>query len=106
MFSLKFQQRLGTFSKTKKFSAGRLFWRRRIMPYSVPRWSADDIAKLKSMAQKYPTTTIAAQLGRSTAATIVKAHELKLSLRVRPKKRELVSEPGPSGLELGKAGTI
>jgi hypothetical protein len=70
------------------------------MPYTIPRWSEEDIAKLKSMAQKYPTAEIAAQLGRSTAATIVKAHELKLSLRVRPEKRGLVSEPDPSGISL------
>ena len=50
------------------------------MPHTTHRWSDEDVAKLKSMAQKYSTAAIAAQLGRSTAATIVKAHELKLSL--------------------------
>jgi hypothetical protein len=51
----------------------------------MPRnWTDDDIAKLKQMAQKFPTAKIAADLGRSIGATIVKAHELKLSLRVNP----------------------
>jgi hypothetical protein len=68
------------------------------MPYTIPRWSDDDIAKLKSLAQKYPTAAIAAQLGRSTAATVVKAHELKLSLRVRPEKRTTTMDPGPPGM--------
>jgi hypothetical protein len=77
----------------------RVPWRS-IMPYTIRHWSDDDIAKLKSMALKYPTAAIAAQLGRSTAATIVKAHELNLSLRVRPKKRATKLDPGPSGIEL------
>jgi hypothetical protein len=70
------------------------------MPYAIRRWSNEDIAKLKSMAQKYPTAAIATQLGRSTAATIVKAHELKLSLRVRSETRPTKIDPGPSGIEL------
>jgi hypothetical protein len=45
------------------------------------RWTADDIAKLKNMAQKLPSAEIALQLGRSTAATRVQAHKMKLSLR-------------------------
>ena len=60
------------------------------MPYSIRRWSEDDVAKLRRMAQKYSTAAIAAQLGRSAAATIVKEHELKLSLRVQPPNRRLV----------------
>jgi hypothetical protein len=60
------------------------------MPYTVHRWSNEDVVKLKSMPQKYPTAAIAAQLGRSTAATIVKAHELKLSLRVRRSLRGIM----------------
>jgi hypothetical protein len=57
------------------------------MPYTIRRWNTDDIAKLKSMAQRQPVAAIAAQLGRSTGATVVMAHKLKLSLRVRPEKR-------------------
>jgi hypothetical protein len=46
------------------------------------RWTADDIAKLKNLAQKQRPADIAAQLGRSDSATAVKAHELNLSLKV------------------------
>jgi hypothetical protein len=53
------------------------------------RWTADDIAKLKNLAQRHPRAEIAAQLGRSPAATSVKAHELKLSLRM-PSERDQV----------------
>jgi hypothetical protein len=45
------------------------------------RWTADDIAKLKNLAQKQPRQVIAAELGRSPSATSVKAHYLGLSLR-------------------------
>ena len=47
------------------------------------RWTADEIAKLKNLAQRHPRAEIAAKLGRSVAATTLKAHELKLSLRMR-----------------------
>jgi hypothetical protein len=66
----------------------------------VRRWSDKEVAKLKSMAQKFPATAIAAQLSRSTAATILKAHELKLSLRVRREAPTMDVDPGPSGLDL------
>ena len=46
------------------------------------RWTADDIAKFKNMAQKERPADIAAQLGRSVSATSVKAHQLNDSLRV------------------------
>jgi hypothetical protein len=52
------------------------------------RWTAEDIAKLKTLAQKLPPSTIAAQLGRSVGATAVKAHELKLSLRMPGRQRD------------------
>jgi hypothetical protein len=47
----------------------------------MKRWSPEEISKLKSMAQKYPAAKIAEALGRGVAATMVKAHELKISLR-------------------------
>ena len=62
------------------------------MPYTFRRWSEEDIAKLKSMAQNYPTATIAAELGRSVPATVFKAHGLKVSLKVVRLKRP-VTEP-------------
>jgi hypothetical protein len=46
------------------------------------RWTADDIAKLKNMAQKEPSAKVAEHLGRSVAATAVKAHQLGISLKV------------------------
>jgi hypothetical protein len=48
----------------------------------ISRWTADDIAKLKNMAQKEPCANLAAQLGRSVGATAVKAYELGISLKV------------------------
>jgi hypothetical protein len=63
----------------------------------MPRnWTDDDVAKLKRMAQKFPTAKIAADLGRSIGATIVKAHELKLSLRVNPDE-DSTGDPDPDG---------
>jgi hypothetical protein len=65
------------------------------------RWTEDDIAKLKDMAQKYPTAQIASQLGRGISATRVKAHLLRLSLRMsRPCDPQAIAGPGPSGIEL------
>jgi hypothetical protein len=46
------------------------------------RWTADDIAKLKNMAQKEPCANVAAQLNRSVGATAVKSDQLGISLRV------------------------
>ena len=54
------------------------------MPDTKRPWSEDDIAKLKSMAGKFPTKEIAAELGRSVGATLVEASKLKVSLRTRP----------------------
>jgi len=50
------------------------------------RWSADDIAKLRSMARKFPTSTIAAELGRGHSATVMKAHQLRISLSLHTKR--------------------
>jgi hypothetical protein len=50
--------------------------------HTFRRWTADDIAKLKNMAQKEPCANAAAQLGRSVGATAVKAHQLGISLKV------------------------
>jgi len=53
------------------------------MPNSIYRWNEDDVTKLKSLAQKYPTATIARQLSRSAAAVVSKAQQLNISLKVR-----------------------
>ena len=66
------------------------------------RWSADDLAKLQSMAQKYPAAQIAAELGRALGATMVKAHELRISLRMKPdhEGKSTDPEPGAAGFDL------
>jgi hypothetical protein len=46
------------------------------------RWTADDIAKLQTLAQKRRRADIAAHLGRSVSATASKAHQLNLSLKM------------------------
>jgi hypothetical protein len=56
------------------------------------RWTADDVAKLKNLAQKHRAAEIAAQLGRSQSATAVKAHQLGLSLRVPERKESDTAE--------------
>jgi hypothetical protein len=55
------------------------------MPEPRREWTADDVAKLKSLAGRLPTEEIAVQLGRSPSAIAVKACNLKLSLRHRAK---------------------
>ena len=62
------------------------------MPDFRRPWSEDDIAKLKSMAGRFPTREIAAELGRSPGAVFVEASKLKISLSrrsgtVRPASR-------------------
>ena len=66
-------------------------------------WSDEEIAKLRSMAKRYPTRVIAAELGRGVSATMVKAHELRLSLKVQSKKIiEPTADPGPAGFDWPK----
>ena len=55
------------------------------------------------MAQKYPTTAIAAELLRGVPATLVKAHYLGISLRLKPKQGSRLGpglDPDPSGIDL------
>ena len=63
------------------------------------RWSADDTAKLQSMGGKVPTARIAAELGRGLAATITKAHELRISLRMK-RDREIRSPRSDPGMQV------
>ena len=46
-------------------------------------WSEDDVAKLKSLAGRRTTKEIAAELGRTTGATVVEASKLTISLDTR-----------------------
>jgi hypothetical protein len=60
----------------------------------MPRpWTIEDIKKLKMLAQRRKTADIAAELGRSQGSTAVKAHQLRISLRV-PRKDQ-ASQPSP-----------
>ena len=71
------------------------------MPNSTfRRWTADDIAKLKNLAQRHSRAEIAAKLGRSVAATTLKAHELKLSLRMRDPGDEVQRGREAAGMDL------
>jgi hypothetical protein len=74
--------------------------------FNSRRWTKEDIAKLKNLAQKYPTASVAGQLGRTAAATAIKAHELKLSLKMQRRNTQgetaMVADPGPRGMDLPK----
>jgi len=70
-------------------------------PISKLDWTANDISRLKKLAQKRSATQIAAQLGRTYSATAVKAHELGLSLKLRTSK---FNEPNFPGIDPGPAG--
>jgi hypothetical protein len=67
-------------------------------------WTPEDILKLRSMAQKYPTTQISAELKRGHSATVMKAHLLRISLRLKPKRgsrpADVSLNPGPAGTDL------
>jgi hypothetical protein len=69
--------------------------------FKARRWTANDISRLKKLAQKRSATQIAAQLGRTYSATAVKAHELGLSLKLRTSK---FNEPNFPGIDPGPAG--
>jgi hypothetical protein len=58
------------------------------------RWSAEEIAKLKGLAGKRSVAEIAADIGRPKSATLVKAHTLGVSLRVKNS-----IDPGPSKMD-------
>jgi hypothetical protein len=47
-----------------------------------------EVAKLKSMAQKYPSAQIASEIGRAIGSVRTKARKLVISLRVdRPQRQ-------------------
>jgi hypothetical protein len=66
------------------------------------RWTGDDIATLKNLARKYPAAPLPGSLGEARQPLPLKAHELKLSLRIQERKAEapLVVDPGPCGVDL------
>ena len=61
------------------------------------RWIPEDVAKLQSMAGKFPTPYIARELGRGLCAVVVKAHSLQISLGIKQKRRSMVGLNGHSG---------
>jgi hypothetical protein len=67
------------------------------------RWSADDVTKLRQLlAGIHPRNAIAAHLGRAPSALAVKAHQLKVSLKVvRDNEAPTISgaDPGPAGFD-------
>jgi hypothetical protein len=67
-------------------------------------WTPDDIQRLRRMAQKYPTTQIARELKRGRSATIMKAHQLRISLSLNPKRGSRPAnvnlDPVPAGMDV------
>jgi hypothetical protein len=45
-------------------------------------WTYEELAKLLSMAEKYPSAQIASEIGRPKASVHTKARELSISLRI------------------------
>ena len=72
-------------------------------------WTPEDILKLRSMAQKYPTTQIARELKRGRSATIMKAHQLRISLSLNPKRgsrpANVSLDAVPAGMDVPTSGT-
>jgi uncharacterized iron-regulated protein len=61
-------------------------------------WKWDEVEKLLNMAQKYPTTQIAAEIGRPITSVRAKAHELAISLRMdRDQRQDLFTIASPPG---------
>jgi hypothetical protein len=51
-------------------------------------WTDEEVAKLKSMAQKYPAAQIASETGRALASVRTKARQLAISLRMDRDQRQ------------------
>jgi bifunctional pyridoxal-dependent enzyme with beta-cystathionase and maltose regulon repressor activities len=51
------------------------------------RWTAEDIANIKNLAQQHPLPLIAEKMDRSVGAVVFKAHKLKVPLRNAQRKR-------------------
>lgn len=65
------------------------------MSKAIYRWQDDEVTKLKNLAQKYSTATIARQLSRSAAAVVSKAQQLNISLKIpRQERRSLGKDAG------------
>jgi hypothetical protein len=57
-------------------------------------WTYEEVAKLLSMAEKYPSAQIASEIGRPIASVRTKARELSISLRMDWRQRQTI-DPEP-----------
>jgi len=57
------------------------------------RWTCQDVAALKNMAQKYPATVIAEKMDRTVGGVVFKAHQLRVSLKSRQSSEAIVRAP-------------
>jgi DNA-directed RNA polymerase specialized sigma24 family protein len=64
------------------------------------RWTDEEDTELKRLAQKYRAAEIAERLGRSVAATMVRAHQLRVSLRMPERKKQGEMDGAPAGTDL------
>jgi hypothetical protein len=53
-------------------------------------WTYEEVAKLLSMAEKYPSAQFASEIGRPIASVRTKARELSISLRMDRRQRQTV----------------
>jgi bifunctional pyridoxal-dependent enzyme with beta-cystathionase and maltose regulon repressor activities len=66
------------------------------------RWTEEDIAKLKTLARRYPLPVIAERIDRSVGAVTFKAHQIKVPLQARHREgqRRVSVDPGAAGFDL------
>jgi hypothetical protein len=67
-------------------------------------WTDEDIDQLRRLAKTMPTAQIANELGRGKAGTIMKAHELRISLRLISKAGSRPSAHSPAEPEKQQSG--
>ena len=75
------------------------------MTWPGPAWTREEVLKLKTLAQRHPPAVIARQLNRTVSALVAKAHELRVSLRLKERVEVAPSgspEPGPAGVDLSE----
>jgi len=66
------------------------------------RWTDDDVATLRRLASRCSASEIALELGRRLLDTNLKAHELRISLKINSgrKSGDSNQDPGPAGMDL------
>jgi hypothetical protein len=77
----------------------RASWEKPTEGYMPKPWTAEDVLTLQAMARKHPPEQIAAELGRGVTATMVKAYELRIPLRIKSRWDSNL-DPGPAGMDL------